>query len=61
MPKLATDPKGACDALHVGTTKLYELITAGELETFKIGTGTRITVASIEAYIDRQLAAAKAA
>lgn len=35
----------------------YRLIAAGELETFKVGRATRITVASLEAYIARQLAA----
>lgn len=56
MNKLAVAPKVGFDMIHVGTTKGYELINAGELETFKIGRSTRITVASIEAYVARRLA-----
>ena len=55
MAKLAVTPKVGFDMIDVGTTKGYELINSGELETFKIGRGTRITVSSIEAYVSRQL------
>lgn len=55
MEPLAISPDDARLALRVGTTKLYELIAAGELETFKIGRATRITTNSIRAYVDRQL------
>lgn len=61
MKPLAVPPKTGFEMLGVGTTKGYELISAKELETFKVGTATRITVASIEAFVERQLAAAKAA
>lgn len=55
--QLAVTPKEGRAALGVGQTKLYELINAGELATFKVGRATRITVTSIEAFIARQLAA----
>ena len=55
MEPIAVSPDDARLALRVGTTKLYELISAGELETFKIGRATRITTDSIRAYVDRQL------
>ncbi|EZP70503.1 Excisionase [Novosphingobium resinovorum] len=42
--------------LSIGRTKGYELIAARELEVFKIGRSTRITVASILAFMERQIA-----
>ena len=55
MEPIAVSPDDARLALRVGTTKLYQLISAKELETFKIGRATRITTDSIRAYVDRQL------
>lgn len=48
--------KDAFNALGVGVTKGYELISAGELEVIKIGRATRITVASLKAMVARRLA-----
>ena len=56
LKPIAVSTKGACSAIGIGATKLYELINTGELDTFKIGKSTRITTASIEAYVERQLA-----
>ena len=56
LPKpLAVPPRLACQLLSVGLTRLYELLNAGELDSFHIGRARRITTASIRAYIDRQL------
>ena len=47
------------DAAHmigVGRTKLYELISSGELETIKIGKATRITTASLHKLVERHRA-----
>ena len=44
-----------------GKTKIFELIAAGELESFLDGRVRRITLASIEARIQRKLQEAKAA
>lgn len=52
---IAIPPKDAFTAIGVGVTKGYELINAGELEAFKIGRATRITTASIDAFVARQL------
>jgi excisionase family DNA binding protein len=54
-------PNAAKQAIGCGTTKLYELLAAGELESYCVGRSRRITVASIEAYVARQLEQAKAA
>lgn len=53
---LAVPPKVGFAMLGVGVTKGYELINDGHLETFKIGRATRITTASINEFISRQLA-----
>ncbi|KKW89423.1 hypothetical protein YP76_25445 [Sphingobium chungbukense] len=54
---IALPPKMAFAAIGVGVTKGYELIAAGELETFKIGRATRITTSSIKALVARRLEA----
>lgn len=53
---LAVTPRQAFESLGVGTTTGYKLINTGELEAFKIGRATRITMASIEGYVARRLA-----
>jgi hypothetical protein len=53
-------PKIAFAAIGVKTTKGYELINAGELQTVKLGRATLIPVASVKAFTARltqQLAA----
>jgi excisionase family DNA binding protein len=49
----------ACAMLSIGLTRCYELMNAGELESFKDGKSRKITVTSIKAYIDRHLGAGK--
>ncbi len=56
---LVVKPKIAWKMLACGNTRGYELLAAGELERFKDGRSRKITVASIKAYIARQLAAAQ--
>ena len=43
----------AARMIGVGRTKLYELISSGELETIKIGKATRITTASLHRLVER--------
>ncbi|MDJ0977178.1 MAG: helix-turn-helix domain-containing protein [Erythrobacter sp.] len=43
----------AARMIGVGRTKLYELISCGELETVKIGKATRITTASLHRLVER--------
>jgi excisionase family DNA binding protein len=43
----------AARMIGVGRTKLYELISAGELETVKIGSATRVTTASLHELVGR--------
>lgn len=56
MEPISVPPKVCFDALGVGVTKGYELINSGELEAYKVGRATRITTASMRAYVARQLA-----
>ena len=56
---LLVKPKIAWKMLDCGNTHGYELLAAGELESFKDGRARKITVASIKALIARRLADSK--
>lgn len=55
MKPIALKVKDAFDMIGVGITKGYQLINDGELESFKIGRSTRITMASVESYVEREV------
>jgi excisionase family DNA binding protein len=46
--------EGAARALRLGKTRIFELIKSKQLERIKIGHSTRITTASIVAYVNSQ-------
>jgi len=52
MEPITTTIDGARKATGLGTTKIYELIGAGKLETVKIGRRTLVKVASIRALLE---------
>lgn len=52
----AKRPKDAAAYLGIGTTTLYALIKAGEIPTIKIGAATLITVADLDAFLERKRA-----
>ena len=56
---LVVSPRRARLMLDCGNTRLYELIAARELQTFKDGKSRKITVASIKAYIVRRIEACR--
>jgi excisionase family DNA binding protein len=56
---LAVKPRVDCRMGGWGRTRLRELINDGELESYRDGRSRLITVASIERYIARKLAAAQ--
>ncbi len=58
---LLVRPKQALRLLSIGETRLYEMINAGELESFRDGGARKITTRSIHAYIERQLDRTRAA
>jgi hypothetical protein len=57
----AVSPREACDVANIGLTRLYELIAAGELESYLDGKSRKVTLRSIKARRDRLLAEAKTA
>jgi hypothetical protein len=54
---LVVSPRVACVMLNIGTTRLYALIGAGELDSYLDGRVRRITVESIHRRIARLLVA----
>ncbi|MEE4212911.1 MAG: helix-turn-helix domain-containing protein [Parvularcula sp.] len=46
----------AARMIGVGRTKLYELISSGELEAVKIGKATRVTTVSLNELVERRSA-----
>jgi hypothetical protein len=61
LAALVVKPKIAWKMLACSNTRGYELIAAGELETFRDGRSRKITVKSIHGLIARRLAAEKVA
>ena len=57
LDPLVVKPKVAWKMLACGNTRGYELLAAGELESYKEGRSRKITVASIKALVARRLAA----
>ena len=53
---LVVSPRRARHLLDCGNTRFYELLAAGELESFKDGKSRKVTMASIRAYVARRLA-----
>jgi hypothetical protein len=58
---LVVSPRRACHLLDCGTTRLYELINGGELQSFRDGTSRKIVLASIRDYVTRRLEQSQAA
>jgi excisionase family DNA binding protein len=59
LEPLGVSPRQACILLNVGRTYVYELIGNGELESYREGGARKITMRSIRARHERQLAAAR--
>lgn len=57
LEPLAVSPKTACKLLSIGNTRFYQLLAAGELESYRDGRVRRVTMRSINARIVRLLAA----
>lgn len=45
----------AARMIGVGRTKLYELIAAGEVDVVKLGKSTRVTTASLNSLVERNV------
>ena len=59
--RLVVSPARAKAMLDCGTTRLYQLLAAGELESFRDGKSRKITVSSIRARVARKLAESRGA
>jgi hypothetical protein len=52
---LVTSPNKAMRMLDCGRTRLYDLLAAGELESYLDGRMRKITIESIKAHVQRKL------
>ncbi len=50
--KWAYTPKEACEALRIGRTKLYELLSTGELKAVALGRKTLIVRQELERFLE---------
>lgn len=57
---LVCSPRTAMTLLDCQREKLYQLLNAGELESYLEGSSRKIVVSSIHKLIERRLAAARA-
>ena len=57
---IAITPRQACRLLAIGNTRLYQLISKGELQTYLDGRARRVVLASIHRYVTQRLADAGA-
>jgi len=53
---LANQVPQACARLGIGRTALYELLKAGELRCFKVGTRTLIPESELQDFIAKRMA-----
>ena len=56
---IAIPPKEVCRLLRYGPTRIYKMIRDGELESFIDGGSRRVLTSSVDAYVERRLAASK--
>jgi excisionase family DNA binding protein len=51
-----TDVDGGCKRANICKDKFYELLHTGEIESYLDGRSRKVVLASVDAYIDRQIA-----
>jgi excisionase family DNA binding protein len=51
-----TDVDGGCKRAQVGKDRFYQLLHTGEIESYLDGRSRKVVLASVDAYIDRQIA-----
>jgi excisionase family DNA binding protein len=57
LAALVVSPKNGALILDIGLTQVYKLINAREVESYRDGKSRKIVVASLKAYVERQIAA----
>ena len=55
LSPLLLSPEEAARVLAVSRTRIYELISAGEISSVRAGRLRRVVAASLPAWVDRQL------
>ena len=53
-PRLLLRIPEAAKALGLGRTKIYELITAGELPVIRVGRAVRVSVSALQKWVEKQ-------
>jgi excisionase family DNA binding protein len=51
-----TDVDGGCKRANICKDRFYELLHTGEIESYLDGRSRKVVLASVDAYIDRQIA-----
>ena len=51
-----TDVNGGCQRANVGKDRFYKLLHTGEIQSYLDGGSRKVVLASVDAYIDRQIA-----
>lgn len=51
-----TDVDGGCKRANVGKDRFYQLLNSGEIQSYLDGRSRKVVLASVDAYIDRQIA-----
>lgn len=51
LPRLLLTVEEAAEALSLGKTKVYELISAGEIQTIQIGRARRVAVEALTDFV----------
>jgi hypothetical protein len=54
-----TDVDGGCRRANMGKDRFYQLLHSGEIESSLDGRSRKVLIASIDDYIDRQIAESK--
>ena len=55
VDRLLLRPTEAAEAIGIGRSKVYELLSSGELPSIRIGGSVRVPVDALRAWIVRQL------
>jgi excisionase family DNA binding protein len=56
---LVTNVNGACAILHKSRDRVYRLIKSGEIASYLDGDSRRITIESLERYVEKKVAESK--
>ena len=54
-----TDVDGGCKRANICKDRFYELLHTGEIESYLDGRSRKVVLASVDAYIDRQISESK--